>query len=76
MFSICFVASVIEAAHSLSSASGAAKLLPWELHSASQHQAIITLNCIHEHLCLILIYFVHLLARCVLLAFLLYAILA
>lgn len=34
------------------------------LHSASQHQATRALSCIHEHLCFILIYFVHLLERC------------
>ena len=29
------------------------KLLPWELHSASQHQAARALNCVCEHLCFI-----------------------
>ncbi|EPY73163.1 mitochondrial folate transporter/carrier [Camelus ferus] len=42
------------------------QLLSWELHSASQHQAAIALNCVCEHLCFIWIYFVHPLARCVL----------
>ncbi|EPY77239.1 hypothetical protein CB1_001284010 [Camelus ferus] len=36
--------AIIEAAHIPSSKSGTAKLLPWELHSASQHQATIALN--------------------------------
>lgn len=49
-----------------SSKSGPAKLLPLELHSASQHQAAIALNCACEHMCFILIYFLYLLARCVL----------
>lgn len=30
--------------------SGIAKLLPWELHLVSQHQVIIVLNCISDHL--------------------------
>ncbi|CAD7671529.1 unnamed protein product [Nyctereutes procyonoides] len=46
--------------------SGITKLLLWELHSASQHQAAIALNCVSEHLCSLSIYFVHLLAKCVL----------
>ena len=50
-------------AHTLSSESGN-KLQPWELHSASQHQA--ALNFVCEHLCFISICFVHPLARCVL----------
>lgn len=47
----------LEAARALSSYSSAAKLLPWELHSASQHQAATALNCVSEHLCFISIYF-------------------
>lgn len=43
--------------------SGPTKILPWELHSASSHQSFE----LCEHLCFILIYSVHLLARCVLL---------
>ncbi|CAD7694308.1 unnamed protein product [Nyctereutes procyonoides] len=35
-------------------------------HSASQHQAAIALKCVCEHLWFTSIYFVHLLARCVL----------
>lgn len=45
------------------SESGPTQLLPREPHSASSP---IALNCICEHLCCILIYVVHLLARCVL----------
>ena len=37
-----------------------------KLHSASQDPAVIALNCVWEHLCLISIYCVHPLARCVL----------
>ena len=37
-----------------------------EPHSASQHQATIALNYLHEHLCFILTYLVHPLSRCVL----------
>lgn len=29
---------------------GSAKVLPWDLHSSSQHQTIIVLNCVCEHL--------------------------
>lgn len=41
--SICFAASVLEAAHTLGNP---AKLLLQEPHSASQHQITIALNCI------------------------------
>ncbi|XP_042099629.1 endoplasmic reticulum junction formation protein lunapark isoform X4 [Ovis aries] len=58
--------AVVEAACILSSKSGTTKLLPWELHSASHHQAAIALNFVCEHLCFVSIYFVHPLARCVL----------
>ena len=53
----------MEAVHTQS---GTTKLLPLELDSASLHQAAIALNCVSEHLCFILTYFLHLLARCVL----------
>ena len=64
----CFYAftlqwAVLEAAHNQSSERGPSTLLPQELHS-SQHQAAIALNCVYEHLCFILIYFVHPLSRC------------
>lgn len=36
-----------------------AKLLPGERQQASQHQSVIALTCICEHLCLIWVYFVH-----------------
>ena len=39
--SVCFAASVIETEHRLGST---AKLLPQELHSASQHQTVIALK--------------------------------
>lgn len=42
------------------------KLLPWDLHSAHQHQAGIALRCVCEHLCFISIYSTHPLARWVL----------
>jgi len=54
---------IIEAAGILSSNSGAAKLLPPKLCSASQRQAAIALNRVCEHLGF---HFVHPLARCVL----------
>ena len=43
-----FVSQVagIEAVGILSSKSGTIKLLPQELHSASQHQAVMVLNCV------------------------------
>ncbi|CAD7679313.1 unnamed protein product [Nyctereutes procyonoides] len=41
-------------------------LLPRKPHWASQQQTTGALNCVCEHLCFILIYMVHLLARCVL----------
>ena len=50
----------------LCSKSGPTKLLPRELHSASQHPAAVSLNCACEHLCFISIYFVHPLVRWVL----------
>ena len=53
---------------------GATKLLPCKLHSVSQHQDLFELLCFCELLCLIWIYFVHLLATCVLWQLLLYAI--
>ena len=64
----CFVLqqAILEAAGNPSSESGTTKLLPQELHSASQHQATIALNCACEHLYFILIYFVYPLASCVL----------
>ena len=38
--------AVIEVAHTRSSENSARKTLPWELHSASQPQAAIALNCV------------------------------
>ena len=52
--------AVREAAFTPNSKSDPTKLLPWKLHSASQHLVAIPLNSICEHLCFILIYFVHL----------------
>lgn len=40
-----------------------AKLLPWDLHSVSQHQVPTALNGVCKHLCFVSIYFVHPLAR-------------
>lgn len=40
------------------------KLLPRQPHSASRHQITMALNYVYEHLCFILICFVHPLARC------------
>ena len=57
--------AVIEAARTPSSKSGTIRLLLGTT-SASQQQAARALKCVCEHLCFILIYFVHELARCVL----------
>ena len=62
--SICFTVNPYRG--NLSRESSPAQLLLPKLHSAFQHQATRALNCICEHLCFISIYFVHLLARCVL----------
>ena len=64
--SICSAVRLSGAASTLNSGSDTTKLLPPEMHSASQRQAAIALNCVCGHLCLNLIYFVHPLARCVL----------
>ena len=53
-----FQPDVTEAARIQSSGSGTTKLLPWELHSASQHQDTIALNCVCELLCFNSAYFV------------------
>lgn len=63
--SVCFSA-IIEAACTPSSASAATLRLPREPRPASLHQAAIALTCVCEDLYFISIYFVHLLARCVL----------
>ncbi|CAD7693952.1 unnamed protein product [Nyctereutes procyonoides] len=52
--------------HSESGKRGDPQRLPRELHSASQPQTARALNCVCEHLCLISIYFVHPLAKCIL----------
>ena len=66
MFSVCFPASCCRSSEHSCRERGPAKLLPWEPRSASQHQVVIALNCVCEHLCVISIYFVHPLAKCVL----------
>ena len=53
----------MEAVCTPSSERGTAQLPSWKLHQVSQHQATIALNCVYEHLCSFLIYY--LLARCV-----------
>jgi len=55
-----------EAARAPSSEGRPTKLLPWELHSASQHHTARVLTCVYEHWCFLSIYSVHPLARCVL----------
>ena len=47
-FSVCFAASYYRGSAQLSSKSGTAKLLPWELHSASWASSPIALNCVCE----------------------------
>ena len=61
-----FCGRLLEATRTPSSESSPAKLLPREPHSASLCQAITTLHCVWEHLCFTSVYFVYLLARCVL----------
>ena len=58
--------ALAEAAGTLSRESGTTKLLPWELHAVSQHQAPIAVDCVCEHLGFRWVYFMCLLARCVL----------
>ena len=66
-FSACFAVSHdTGSAHTWNEEKGTAKLRPQELHSVSQHQDTIALNCACEHTCFFSIYFVHPLARCVL----------
>ena len=57
-FSSCFAARRYRGSATLISESSAAKLLPWELPSTSQHQAAVALNCVCEHLCFISIFLV------------------
>lgn len=53
-----------QACNTGSAAQGPTKLLPWELlYSAFQHPAATALKCVFEHLCFIVIYFMHPLAR-------------
>ena len=52
-----FCSKLSETAHIPSSESGAAKLVFWELHSASQHRTTTALNRVCEPLCFISIYF-------------------
>ena len=66
MFNICFATRYYGTVHTQSSKSGPTNLLSQELLSVSQHQVIITLNCVIDHLYCISTYFMHLLARCVL----------
>ena len=65
-FIVCSAGASGEASSTLNSERGTAQLPPQKRHWASQHQATIALNCVCEPLCLISIYLVHLLARCVL----------
>ena len=57
MFNICFATRYCRAVHAQSGKSGTTNLLSQELLSVSQHQVIITLNCVSEHLCCISTYF-------------------
>ena len=65
-FNIRFAASYCRSSTHSSSKNGPATQLPWELYSASQHQAVIALKCVCEHLRFILIYTMHPLERYVL----------
>jgi len=61
-----FCIKPLQRQQTLSSEHGPTKLLPQELQSASQHQAMLVLNHVCEHLCFISIDFVHSLAECIL----------
>lgn len=61
--------AVTEAVCTPAARSGPTKFLPQEPHSASQHQATRALNCVCEHQCCVLTYFVHSLVRHVLIIF-------
>ena len=61
--SVCFQQLLMEASSSSEQWVWPGKLLSWELHSASQQQVARALNDVHEHLCFLSIYLVHLLAR-------------
>lgn len=50
VFTICFSVSCDRGSTHQSLESGPAKLFPRELHSASQLQGAIALNCVREHL--------------------------
>lgn len=65
-FNIRFAVSYCRSSTHSSSKNGPATQLPWELYSASQHQAVIALKCVCEHLRFILIYTMHPLERYVL----------
>lgn len=49
-FNIRFAVSYCRSSTHSSSKNGPATQLPWELYSASQHQAVIALKCVCEHL--------------------------
>jgi len=67
-FSVCFAMSHYggSARPEHRGKSGPIELLPQEIHSTSQYPVARALNCVCEHLCFVLIYSVHPLARCVL----------
>lgn len=67
-FSVCFAMSLHggNARPEHWGKSGPTELLPQEIHSTSQYPVARALNYVCEHLCFVLIYSVHPLARCVL----------
>lgn len=67
-FSVCFAMCLLGVC---TIGSDTTKLVPKELHFASQHLVTIALNCVCEQLCFISISFIHLLARYVLMQLLL-----
>lgn len=60
-FSICFAVNNYRGHMHPSSESGTAKLHPGTILSKSTR----ALSCVYEHVCFILVYFTHVLARCV-----------
>jgi len=65
MLSISFATNCHRGVHTKSSKTDTAENLPWELFSASQHQAFRALYCVSEHLCLISIIFASISKMCI-----------
>ena len=61
-----FSSELLQRPGAQSGKSGLTELLPWKLLSESQHPAAVAFSCVCEHLCFILMYFVHSITRSVL----------